>query len=325
MNIAYLISAHTDPPQLARLVGALSTGGDTHFFIHIDKKSDIRPFVEALAATNPHHSNTDDNVHFLHQRVDVRWGTINEWDYQLALLRTALAYPLSFHRLVTLSGLDYPLMSNEGIQAFFAAHEDEEQLAAMPLREELPSADIFRQIRPYITLPLIGNRTAQCISIALRRLIALTGHRRSFTFPVGGELWREYKGAAWWAISEPLANYVVTTYDRHAPELRRQFRHQHCPAETLLQTIVFNGPTSLTSRCKLFPSTPASTLAQKTLLHHIDYGQAIRIWTADDLPLLLATGKMFARKFTSSQSLPLISLLDTLRLNPHPSSPAPTP
>ena len=42
-NIAFLISAHTDAPQLKRLIEALPADAD--FFVHIDAKSDITPFT----------------------------------------------------------------------------------------------------------------------------------------------------------------------------------------------------------------------------------------------------------------------------------------
>ena len=46
MNIAYLISAHTDAPQLKRLIEALHS--DAEFFIHIDSKSDLSAFTEQI-------------------------------------------------------------------------------------------------------------------------------------------------------------------------------------------------------------------------------------------------------------------------------------
>ncbi len=67
MNIAYLISAHTDPGQLRRLTEALRAEG-VHFFVHIDRKSCIDPFLQEASAPD---------VHFLEERIDVRWGTIN--------------------------------------------------------------------------------------------------------------------------------------------------------------------------------------------------------------------------------------------------------
>ena len=60
-HLAYLISAHTDPAQLSRLIASLQP--EAHFFIHIDKKSDLSSFTSLIRG---------DNIHFLSDRVDVR-------------------------------------------------------------------------------------------------------------------------------------------------------------------------------------------------------------------------------------------------------------
>lgn len=61
MKIAYLISAHKDPQHLYRLIKTLgfSMNGN-HFFVHVDEKVDIKPFI--IAANNA-------NVHFTEKRV----------------------------------------------------------------------------------------------------------------------------------------------------------------------------------------------------------------------------------------------------------------
>ena len=50
MNIAYLILAHEDPAQLARLVNALYTP-NSYFFIHVDRKvaSHLSPILCLLS------------------------------------------------------------------------------------------------------------------------------------------------------------------------------------------------------------------------------------------------------------------------------------
>ena len=60
MNIAYMITAHMDPEQLGRLVKAL-TYEENVFYIHIDKKVDISPFLELLG--------DKENVFFIEDRV----------------------------------------------------------------------------------------------------------------------------------------------------------------------------------------------------------------------------------------------------------------
>lgn len=67
MRIAYLIVAHTDPKQLKRLVDALNDDNNI-FFIHIDRKTDIGPFLECIDLTRYK------NVHFIDKRISVYWG-----------------------------------------------------------------------------------------------------------------------------------------------------------------------------------------------------------------------------------------------------------
>ena len=59
-----MIAAHTDPIQLRRLVISLN-GEDIEFFIYIDKKGDIQPFLRELNL---------ENVHFLKNRITTSWG-----------------------------------------------------------------------------------------------------------------------------------------------------------------------------------------------------------------------------------------------------------
>ena len=92
MNIAYLISVYTDAPQLKRLVEALHP--DAQFFIHVDKKSDIRPFTAILHG---------DNIHYLPNRIHVHWGTITQVDFQIALIQAALEHPQDFDYIFFLS------------------------------------------------------------------------------------------------------------------------------------------------------------------------------------------------------------------------------
>lgn len=65
MKIAFLISAYTDPRQLGNMIRALEN--DNHwFFIHVDKKARIEPFV--VEAKNYK------RVTFVTNRISVNWG-----------------------------------------------------------------------------------------------------------------------------------------------------------------------------------------------------------------------------------------------------------
>jgi hypothetical protein len=80
MKIAYLILAHNNPGHLARLTQALVTP-NTAIFIHIDKKTDIRPFLEIAG----------ENIQFTPERVAVYWGDYSTTEAILILINAAMA------------------------------------------------------------------------------------------------------------------------------------------------------------------------------------------------------------------------------------------
>lgn len=67
MNIAYIISAYKDSAHLKRLCDVLRYGveNNVHFFIHVDKKVDIRPFKEMVQGGD---------IHFIDHRLWSQWG-----------------------------------------------------------------------------------------------------------------------------------------------------------------------------------------------------------------------------------------------------------
>ena len=46
MKIAYLIAAHNDPVHLKRLIDGLNIADITDFYIHLDKRADIKRFIQ---------------------------------------------------------------------------------------------------------------------------------------------------------------------------------------------------------------------------------------------------------------------------------------
>lgn len=296
MNIAYLISAHTDAPQLRRLIEALQP--DAHFFIHIDRKSDITPFTSLLKG---------DNIHFLDKRYDVRWGTIIEVDYQMELMAAAVGYPLHFDRIFFLSGMDYPLWPAGRITAWLEEHEGEEILQGirMDAPEVTPRQNrLYRTARPFY--PWLGAKLGQKMSILGRRLREKLNIQKPLSFKVGDDLWHLYKGSAWWCISEGLALHILKIY-LGRPEVLKYFRDSFGQAETLIQTIAFNSP-EWAPKCILTEGTYPG-LAALTPLHFIDYEPVIKVLDESDLPRLRESGKMFCRKVVSGKSDRLVEMI----------------
>lgn len=296
MNIAYLISAHTDAPQLKRLVESLQK--DAHFFIHIDQKSDIMPFTSLLKG---------DNIHFLEHRYDVRWGTIIEVYYQMQLLSAAVNYPMHFDRIFFLSGMDYPIWKPEEINTWLEAQGDKEILQG--LRMDAPEVTaqqnrLYRTARPFYQA--FSTPWNQRLSILGRKIRETLGIHKPLVFKVEGKEWHLYKGSAWWCISEELACYILKVFNEKT-EVQHYFKDSFGQAETLIQTIAFNSP-QWASKCILTEGTYPG-LAALTPLHFIDYNPVIQIMDEKDLPRLLESRKMFCRKVISGKSDKLVEML----------------
>lgn len=301
MNIAYLISAHTDAPQLKRLIEALHT--NAHFFIHIDKKSDITPFVSIIRG---------DNVHFLEERVDVRWGTILEVDYQMALIKAAVEHPVHFDRIFFLSGMDYPLWSNDKIVQWLEEQGDREILCGMRMDTEAinrQQKDIYSIARPFFSIGGLSNKSNQRLSIVCRKVKKFFGMRKPLWLTVEGQRWSLCKGSAWWCISEELAAYVYNMY-ANKPEIRGYFVDSFGQAETIIQTIAFNSP-EWAKKCMIVEGEYPG-LAALTPLHFIIYEPVIKIMDEEDFSMLVESGRMFTRKLVSGKSDGLVDMLKKL-------------
>ena len=79
-KIAILMLCHTLPNQINDFIDRFNDG-HFDFFIHVDKKSDIKPKITPR-----------DNVWFApdKKRVDVRWGTYSQIEATRLLIQLAL-------------------------------------------------------------------------------------------------------------------------------------------------------------------------------------------------------------------------------------------
>ena len=291
MHLAYLISAHTDAAQLKRLISSLHP--EAEFFVHIDLKSRLEDFTSIISQRN---------VHFIEERVDVQWGTMLEVEYQMNLIRAAVNYPTEFDHIFFLSGMDYPLWSNERNTAWLGEQDNCEQLQGLCMDTPYISG---RQYENYsVARPFFRNRK---LSIIARRVLRFLGYRKKLHFTIDGHTYHLFKGSAWWCISQQLAEYVLKVYETK-PEIRRYFRNSFCPAETLIQTIAFNSEV-WAPRC-LLSEGKYQSLQALTPLHFIDYDPVIKVMDETDYDRLVASGKMFCRKVVSGKSDTLVTQIE---------------
>lgn len=300
MTLAFLISAHTDPEHLRRLIFSLPSG--SRFHVHIDRKSDIEPFVRLLGG-NP-------SVTFLERRTDVVWGSINEVEYQMELLRSALGDSVRPDYLISMSGMDYPLWGNGRMERFFAEADGREFLQGISMEGQGRHAEIYTEYRLFGDRRWPAGSLGSRMRVAARRALKAIGLRKPLVFTAGGRRYTLHKGAAWWAITPRLAAAALAAWDTDKA-LRHYFSTSFCPAETFLQTFAFNS-NEFAPRCILTEGDYRS-LAALTPLTYIDYNPVIKILTEEDFPALVASGKMFCRKTVTGRSDSLMDMIDARR------------
>ena len=299
MRIAYLISAHCDPVHLKRLILALNEQAE--FFVHIDAKADFSSFAHIAEIPK---------VHFLQERVHTFWGDITQVYYQRALLRACLDSGIVFDRICTLSGLDYPLMSNAQLRDFFAAYPDREFIQGIDMSVQCQAVSRgYRIYRPQFFCSSLSDRTNSRIRILLRKLIYGLGIRKKLTFQMNGRTYSVFKGSDWWGITPQLGHYLLRQLDAY-PEILRYFSTSFAPSELLWQSLVFNSP--FAEKAMLFKG-PYINLASLTPLHYIYYDPIIKVLTEEDFPTLMASGKLFCRKTCTGASDALMDLIDRKR------------
>lgn len=296
MKLSFLISAHTDAPHLRHLIESLPEGSE--FFVHIDAKSDITPFIKELSRPD---------VHFISHRVNVVWGSINEVEYQMEMVREALRCSPDY--LITLSGMDYPVWSNKKIMDYFHSLNGCNVLQGLRITLSDPKNVNYREFRLLSTRQWRKGSMGSKFRVAMRKTASMLGIKKALSIKARGKHYDLYKGAAWWAITPQLAVKALYEWDENK-KLRRYFSTSFCPAETFLQTVAFNS--SFSDTC-ILTEGQFTTLQALTPLTFIDYSNGVLILNANDYDRIVASGKMFCRKTITGESDALMDMIDKKR------------
>lgn len=300
MKFAFLISAHTDPCQLKRLISRLPRRAV--FVVHVDAKSDLQAFTSIIR---------DDRVFFVSQRTNVMWGSIGVVEAQMSMIRQALLLhqrePVNY--FLALSGLDYPLWSNSRMTSFFSDCGDEEFIVTLSMEHQGEFAQLYREHRPFNYRYWPYGSLGSKFRVALRKIIYGMGIRKDIHFKAKGKDYVIHKGSMNWAITPALAAYALDFWDNN-PEYRHYFHDSFAPDETFIQTLTAYSPFASKAIRKegLFKSQQ-----DITPLHYIDYTDGTKIFTEADFQLLIDSDKMFCRKAVTGKSDKLMDLIDKHR------------
>src|SRR5579875_2468449 len=111
MEKAFIILAHKNPEQVARLISSLDDHHST-FFLHLDKKIKSAPFINAVADNN--------NVVIVKNEYTF-WGGFGIVQATLNAMKSAMNHYQNFDFISLISGQHYPIKSNAYINNFLCS------------------------------------------------------------------------------------------------------------------------------------------------------------------------------------------------------------
>lgn len=278
IKIAYLILAHVRPQQLARLIARLPA--DSPILVHFDRRADSAVYAQAVYLLSGRA-----NVRFV-KRHPCRWAAWGIVEATLTLINALLDLHVDFDYASLISGTDYPIKSNREIAAFLGAHRGTEFLETFLLT----APNKWSQHGGIYQAP----HKLLCRHLRFRsRVVRLPGMRK---LPAGLE---PYGGSQWWTLTRHALEYI-----RHFVKTTPQFvsfsKMSFIPDESFIQCILNSSPLKdriCNDDLRLIiwdrPTPP--------------YPATLRL---EDLDLLLASHKLFARKFDWQLSGSVLDALD---------------
>lgn len=285
-RIAFLILAHTDPYVLKKLCEALD---DCRFdlYIHIDKKSDIASFhIENYALKYSH-------LYVIPKRINVRWGDISVVDATISMYRQAYESE-NYFRYVTLSGLDFPIKSNDEIYNTLT-RDNIEFIQGNPVR----GAELHKVKNIYLwKLGRFGG--------VIRRVMKLLRIERKGELNINGKAAQVYFAPQWHALSGKFVEYMLSVIQND--NVREFFRFSYAPDELMLPTILFNNEEF--KKHAIACDFPMNThYNAKSTLHYLNYEPVIEVFDEESFEKIIDSDKLFVRKVKFGISNKLIELI----------------
>lgn len=282
MKIANIIMVHKNPSQLERLIGAMDHEC-FHFFIHVDKKIDIQPFL---------YLGKFKHVTFIANRKICRWGGYSFVKAIFASLAEVLDSAISFDFYNLMSAQDYPIKPIEKIANFYEQNIGKSFISFDPdEKKDWWAHAVVRYEQYHFTDFEFRGK------YFLQKLFNTVLPKRKFPLPI--KLYGS-SDSSWWTISNECAKYLLDFMSINK-NLANFMEYTWTADEFLIASILMNSP-------------------HKD--HVINNNQRYITWvksspnplilTSTDLPEILNSDKLFARKFDALTDEKILDELDLI-------------
>jgi len=268
MRMANIIVLHQYPAMAERLIKTLYHR-KFDFYVHLDKKVNIGPFISLSSLPN---------TFFVQERKTVNWAGFSQLEAIGASLRAIFSSGRSYDYINLLSGQDYPIKPTGYIYDFLNAY-----IGHSFLTSETPPTTWWNEAHQRYTRYHLIDYSFRG-KHRLENIISNILPQREFPLPYqlyGGPL------AAYWTLSGEAAFYLSQFLSEGT--CYSFFKHTWAPDEFLVNTLLMNSP--------------LSSMVINDNYRYIDRsggGSHPKVLTMADLKCLQQSNRLFARKFDSN-------------------------
>ncbi len=219
------------------------------------------------------------------------WGGYSILEATFAMMEQAFQQD-TYDRFVLLTGLDYPIRSDEEIRAFFLSNAHTEYIHADVVSGEQYGHLYYHASRDHRILH-------KCFQL-YEKILRKSGRKGKKDYVVyKGKKYPLYGIAPKWALSGECASYLLRFY-KHNRTFNRYFQLMHAPDDFYVATVLFNS--------KFRDSIESENDIFKIIWLPDDKGA--RILNQEDYQELKDGSHLYAKKFQSGYSEALIRILD---------------
>lgn len=217
MKHAYLIIAHNEPEILRRLIKSLDDKRND-IYVHIDKKSNFDGNNLKVQKSNL----------YIYRKIDARWGDFSLVEVELYLMKQALAKG-DYSYLHLLSGVDYPIKSQDYIHEYCQKHQGTEFIG---FSQNVDDKELKWRSQHYF----LFSRNFQNKNLLKRVTRVLFANLQSL-FGIKRSSLTIKKGCQWCSFTSNFCKFILS----QEKMLYADFSHTFCPDELVLQTLCWNS------------------------------------------------------------------------------------
>lgn len=281
MKAAYIILAHKNPKQVARMISRLNTK-NTSFHIHVDSSKDITKFEEEISKINQFQ-----NIFFTENRYRPKWGGFNAIKAEVELLKAAVkATP---DAILFISGQDYPIKSNRFLEEYLLQYKDKVLFQYQEVDLSKPNTTDHYYFADYFDYKKdsFDYKKVSIIARIMTKLLSKRTYLQNTT---------PYTGRVQFVMPADVAEYVIKEFEQNKT-FNNHYKYTLMVDEQYFHTMLLN------SKYK--------DRVVNTQTHYADYDAPHPVvWTSKDLAELAQQEALFARKFDTDIDETILDLID---------------